>query len=297
MHSGKHIQALIFLLVLAACGQQSDPLDEEAQSVASGEGLAVTTVGRERLLSADSDTANWLSHGRTYDEQRFSPLREINTENVAELGLAWHFDVPTQRGMEATPIVVDGRMYISGSWSIVYALDAADGSELWRYDPEVPKNWVRYTCCDAVNRGVAVWGDSVFVGTLDGWLVALDAATGEPRWRVDTIERRAPYTITGAPRVIDGRVVIGNGGAEHGARGYVSAYEATSGELLWRFHTVPGNPRKGFENAAMERAAATWSGEWWSMGGGGTVWDSMAYDPELDLLYIGTGNGSPWNRG
>lgn len=198
--------------------------------------------------------------------------------------------------MEATPIVVDGRMYVSGTWSIVYALDAATGEELWRYDPEVPKPWAQYACCDVVNRGVAAWGDAVFVGTLDGYLVALDAATGEVRWRVDTIDRQPPYTITGAPRVVKGRVIIGNGGADLGVRGYVSAYDADTGELDWRFYTIPGNPADGFESEALENAADTWTGEWWQYGGGGTVWDSMAYDPELDLLYFGVGNGSPWDR-
>ena len=256
----------------------------------------MTSVTEARVVSANAEPGNWLSHGRTYDEQRFSPLAAITAENVDELGLAWYFDVPTERGMEATPVVVDGRMYVSGSWSIVYALDASTGEELWRYDPEVPKAWAQYACCDVVNRGVAVWGDSVFVGTLDGYLVAIDAATGIERWRVDTIDRKPPYTITGAPRVVKGLVLIGNGGADFGVRGYLSAYDASTGELRWRFYTVPGNPADGFESEALEQAAETWTGEWWQYGGGGTVWDSMAYDPELDLLYFGVGNGSPWNQ-
>ncbi len=280
--------------LLAACGKNADtPVVEQAASAAPA-GVGVVT--RERLLAADADAANWLTHGRTYDEQRFSPLDEIDRDNVGDLGLAWYFDVPTRRGMEATPIVVDGRMYVTGSWSIVYALDAATGRELWRYDPEVPKSWAQYACCDVVNRGVAAWGDSIFVGTLDGYLVALDMRTGDERWRVDTIDRKPPYTITGAPRVVDGLVIIGNGGADYGVRGYVSAYDADSGEMRWRFYTVPGNPENGFENDVLRAAAKTWTGEWWRYGGGGTVWDSMAYDPELDLLYVGVGNGSPWNQ-
>ncbi len=270
--------------LFAACGQQ-----EQAAQRTPG-----VTAGR--LANAASDASNWLSHGRTYDEQRFSPLDSINTENVGELGLAWYFDVPTNRGMEATPIVVDGRMYVTGSWSIVYALDAATGKELWRYDPEVPGPWAQYACCDVVNRGVAAWGNNVYVGTLDGYLVALDADTGAVQWRVDTIDRQPPYTITGAPRVINGLVIIGNGGADLGVRGYVTAYDAASGEQRWRFYTVPGNPEDGFENETLAEAAKTWNGEWWKYGGGGTVWDSMAHDPELDLLYIGVGNGSPWNQ-
>jgi quinohemoprotein ethanol dehydrogenase len=295
MKTNRLILILCSALALAsACGGDT-PTGETGTEAAAG--ARVSKVDGARILGADGEPQNWMSHGRTYDEQRFSPLKEINDGNVKDLGLAWYFDVPTFRGMEATPIVVDGRMYVTGSWSIVYALDAATGEELWRYDPQVPKSWIRYVCCDAVNRGVAVWGDSVFVGTLDGYLVSIDAATGEERWRVDTINRQPPYSITGAPRVVNGLVIIGNGGAEFaGVRGYVSAYKVDTGELAWRFYTVPGNPADGFENKALEKAAETWTGEWWKLGGGGTVWDSMAYDAELDLLYIGVGNGSPWNR-
>jgi quinohemoprotein ethanol dehydrogenase len=215
---------------------------------------------------------------------------------VAKLGLAWAYATHTTRGLQATPLVVDGRMYATGVWSVVYALDARTGKELWTYDPHVPREWGRFACCDAVNRGVAMWGDALFVGTLDGRLISLDARTGQRRWEVDTIGRTRPYTITGAPRVIKGKVLIGNGGAEYGVRGYFTAYDAKTGRRLWRFFTVPGDPAKGFEQPELEKAAKTWSGEWWRLGGGGTVWDSMAYDPELDTLYVGTGNGSPWAR-
>ena len=275
---------LLCAVVLAGCDTRPTTETETASA----------TVDHARIIAAAPE--DWLAHGRDYSEMRFSPLDSITPDNIDELGLAWYFDVPTQRGMEATPIVVDGRMYVTGSWSIVYALDAASGELLWRYDPEVPKSWAQYACCDVVNRGVAVWGNSVFVGTLDGYLVSLDADTGAVNWRVDTINRQAPYTITGAPRVIKGKVIIGNGGADLGVRGYVSAYAADTGEMAWRFHTVPGNPADGFENPALEKAAETWTGNWWEHGGGGTVWDSMAYDPQLDLLYIGVGNGSPWNQ-
>ena len=277
---------ILVISLAAACSRQEQAAEEARDD-------SVTT---ERLANAATDPANWLTHGRTYDEQRFSPLTAINTDTVNDLGLAWYFDVPTNRGMEATPIVVDGRMYVTGSWSIVYALDAATGKELWRYDPQVSRPWAQYACCDVVNRGVAAWGNNIYVGTLDGYLVALDAETGTVKWRVDTIDRQPPYTITGAPRVINGLVIIGNGGADLGVRGYVSAYDAESGEQRWRFHTVPGNPADGFENEALAEAAKTWNGEWWQYGGGGTVWDSMAYDADLDLLYIGVGNGSPWNQ-
>jgi len=253
-------------------------------------------VDEARMLAANDDTKNWLTHGRTWSEQRFVPLSDINSSNVERLGLAWYFDLPTHRGIESTPLVIDGTLFVTTSWSMVYALDARNGKEIWHYDPEVPRIWARYACCDAVNRGVAAWGNKVFVGTLDGYLVALDRKTGEVLWRVNTIDREQPYTITGAPRVIKGKVIIGNGGAEFGVRGYVSAFDAETGEQAWRFYTVPGNPADGFENEAMARAAETWTGEWWKQGGGGTVWDSMAYDPDADLLYIGVGNGSPWNR-
>ena len=277
------------LVALVACGK-SDVSGDTRGSVST------RGVSENRLLAAAADTSNWLSHGRTYNEQRFVPLNQINDDTVADLGLAWYFDIPTLRGIESTPLVIDGVMYTTGSWSIVYALDARTGEPLWVYDPQVPASWSRYACCDVVNRGVAAWGDKVFVGTLDGYLVALNASSGEVVWRVNTIDRDLPYTITGAPRVIDGKVLIGNGGAEYGVRGYITAYDADSGEEDWRFYTVPGNPEEGFENEAMRRAAETWTGEWWQYGGGGTVWDSMAYDPDLDLLYIGTGNGSPWDR-
>ncbi|HUH03330.1 MAG TPA: PQQ-dependent dehydrogenase, methanol/ethanol family, partial [Kofleriaceae bacterium] len=276
-------------LVALACTAGGDP----GPDVAAPPGA---TVDDAALVAADTRVDEWIAHGRTYDEQRYSPLDQITTANVSQLGLAWSFDPETNRGLEATPIVVDGVMYTTGSWSVVFALDAATGELRWQYDPKVDKAVGRYACCDVVNRGVAVYRGRVYVGVLDGRLVALDAATGSEVWSVQTTPQSEPYTITGAPRIVKGRVLIGNGGAEYGVRGYLSAYDTATGEMVWRFYTVPGNPADGFESAAMERAAATWTGEWWTMGGGGTVWDSMAYDPVLDLLYVGTGNGSPWNR-
>ena len=282
--------AFLAAVSLPACESEVVVVEDAAQTAAG------SSVTEARLLSAGSDTANWMTHGRTYDEQRFSPLNEVNSDNVAELGLAWYFDIPTHRGIEFTPLVIDGVMYVTGSWSKVFALDAKTGEQIWAYDPEVPKIWAKYACCDVVNRGVAAWGNKVYVGTIDGYLVSLHAADGKVAWRVNTIDRDWPYTITGAPRIVKGNVLIGNGGAEMGVRGYITAYDAESGKQNWRFHTVPGNPKDGFENEAMAMAAETWTGEWWQYGGGGTVWDSMAYDAELDILYIGVGNGSPWNR-
>ena len=246
------------------------------------------------LRTADADTANWLTHGRTYQEQRHSPLRQINDTSVAGLGLAWSVDLQTLHGVEATPVVKDGVMYVTSAWSVVYAVDARTGAVLWRHDPAVPKAHAKYVCCGVVNRGVALYRGRVYVGTIDGRLVALDERTGTPVWTVQTTPRDAPYAITGAPRIAAGRVIIGNAGSEYAVRGYVSAYDAMSGELAWRTHMVPGDPAKGFESEAMRRAATTWSGDWWKGGGGGSPWDPIVYDPELDLVYVGTANPNPW---
>lgn len=255
------------------------------------------TVNQQRLLNATEDGANWLTHGRDWQESRFSPLQQINTRNISELGLAWYVDLPDTRGLQATPLVADGTLYMTGNWSVARAYDAGTGDLLWEYDPGVDRERAKLFCCGVVNRGVALWEDMVILGTLDGYLVAVDRATGTERWRTLTIDQSKNYSITGAPRVVaNGVVIIGNGGSEYGVRGYVSGYDAQTGEQLWRFYTVPGDPAAGFETAQMEQAADTWTGEWWTMGGGGTVWDSLAYDPELDLLYVGVGNGAPHNR-
>ena len=282
--------AAVILTGLLGC---QSPAHGPAEAQNEGAGA----VDAERLVAAEAEPQSWMSYGRTYSEQRFSPLGQVNEKTVGELGLAWSFDLGTKRGVEATSIVVDGVMYTTSSWSIVHALDARTGKSLWRYDPGVAKDKAKHACCDVVNRGVAVWQGQVFVGALDGRLIALDAATGLVNWETETVDAALPYTITGAPRVIRGKVLIGNGGAEFGVRGFLSAYDAGTGDMIWRFYTVPGNPELGFENDAMAMAAKTWNGKWWELGGGGgTVWDAMAYDPELDLLYIGVGNGTPWNQ-
>ena len=272
-----------------------------SETIESRSLYAETTPEQElqtRLIHAQAKADNWLLHGRTYSEERFSPLTQINHKNVSTLGLAWLFDMNTVRGLEATPIVRNGVLFTTGTWSVVYAIDAKTGKLLWQYDPEVPRSWSRKGCCDVVNRGVAVWADRIFLGTFDGRLISLDSKTGKLLWEVNTIDRTKPATITGAPRVVNGKVIIGNGGAEFGVRGYVSAYDAMSGELVWRIYTVPGSPDGPHEQPELEIAAKTWSktGEWLDTGGGGTVWDSMAFDPELNLLYIGTGNGAPHAR-
>ncbi|MGZ3245564.1 MAG: PQQ-dependent dehydrogenase, methanol/ethanol family [Croceibacterium sp.] len=258
-------------------------------------------IDQARLLGADKDLDNWLEYGRTYAEQRYSPLTQVNDGNVARLGLAFSVPLDTRRGQEATPIVVDGVMYFSTAWSKVMAVDAATGQVLWKYDPKPVGAQGAEACCDVVNRGVAVWNGKVYVGTIDARLVALDAATGKPVWDVQTADISKPYTITMAPRVVKGKVIIGNSGAELGVRGYVSAYDAESGKLVWRFYTVPPNPAAGPDHAASDDvwagpAGKTWAGKWWEMGGGGTVWDSVVYDPEFDQLLVGVGNGSPWNH-
>ena len=266
-------------------------------SSCAGEDEKFADIDGNRINQAESEPGNWLAHGRTYSEQRHSPLNQITTENVANLKLEWFFDTGTNRGHEASPIVVDNTMFFTAPWSVVFAVDAVTGIEKWKYDPKVDKAWGINACCDVVNRGVAVWKGKVYVGTIDGRLEALDAKTGEVIWSQLTIDKTRPYTITAAPRIVNDKVIIGNGGAEFGVRGYITAYHSETGKELWRFYTVPGNPDEEFENDAMKMAADTWSGgKWWEIGGGGTVWDSMAYDPDLNLLYIGTGNGSPWNR-
>lgn len=288
----------VWAVLAAGCSKKSPESGESnTESIAHSRPEAIAAaVDQTRLVTADVDTANWLSHGRTYSEQRFSPLSSITPDNVGTLGLAWSAPLETFRGIEATPLVVDGVMYTTGSWSVVFALDAKTGEKLWKYDPQVPREKAVHACCDVVNRGVAVYEGKVYVGTIDGRLVALDAGSGEEIWSTRTFDIKEPRAITGAPRVVKGKVVIGHGGGEYGVRGFVAAYDVNSGEQVWKFYTVPGNPADGFENDTMKMAAGTWTGEWWKLGGGGTVWDSMAYDPELDLLYIGVGNGSPWNR-
>jgi quinohemoprotein ethanol dehydrogenase len=271
------------------------------QSIGQPAAAPGANVDGAKIANADADPGEWLSHGRTYSEQRFSPLDKINTTNVKNLGVAWEYRTYSVRGLEATPIVSDGVMFITLPWSKVIALDAKSGKELWQYDPKVPGATGRFACCDVVNRGVALWKGAVYVGTLDGRLIKLDSKTGKMLWTVDTVENHAhTYTITGAPRVFDGLVVIGNGGAEYDSRGYISAFDANTGKKVWRFHVVPGDPSKPQENAALTAALKTWDTtgkyKFWKIGGGGAPWNSMAYDPQLDLVYFGTGNGNPWNR-
>lgn len=284
MKINKLVLALAFAAALAGC-----------QKPPGSKG-----VDGARIEAAEKN-GEWLSYGRTYSEQRFSPLTKINDKNVGELGLAWFHEFDTDRGQEATPIMVDGVLYTTTAWSKVYAFDAKTGALKWSFDPKIDGSKGFDACCDVVNRGVAAWGGKIYVGTLDGRLIALDGQTGKQVWSAQTTDNSQPYTITGAPRVIKGKVLIGNGGAEYGVRGYLSAYDAETGKLAWRFFTTP-NPEGKPDGAASdkimaEKAAGTWFGEGWKKtGGGGTMWDAMAYDPALDIMYVGVGNGSPWNH-
>jgi quinohemoprotein ethanol dehydrogenase len=256
-------------------------------------------IDQERVMNIATD--DWVSLGGNYKQQHFSYLDQINADNVKDLGFAWEYDARSTigrvpRGLEATPFVVDGIMYTSGAWGFVYAINAKTGEEIWKYDPRVDASYNRRVCCDVVNRGVAVWKGKVYVGTLDGYMVCLDAVNGNELWRVDTFtDRTVSYTITGPPQVAGDVVIIGNSGAEFGVRGYITAYDLETGEERWRFFIVPGDPKKGFEHEELEMASKTWDPDSnWEAGGGGTVWGQSAYDPDLNLLYIGTGNSSPY---
>ncbi len=276
------------LLCLSAC----------ALALAAGGAAAKGTAQVDSARIAAPEPGNWLTTGHSYNEQRYSSLDKVNDGNVASLGLAWTYKLDVDRGTEATPLVVDGVMYTTGAFSFVYALDARSGKLLWKYDPKVPRAKAANACCDVVNRGVALRKGKVYFGSFDGRLIALDAKSGRKVWETDTVpQHNRSYSITGAPLIVKDKVIIGNGGAEFGVRGYVSAYDAETGKLAWRFYTVPGDPKQPPENKAMELARKTWSGDkYFAEGGGGTVWNTFAYDPELNLLYFGTGNGVEWNR-
>ena len=283
--------------VLAACLGSAAALaqaDPAAQAAA-----AVQRVDGAFIRANAAKTPDWPTVGVDYAETRYSRLDQINASNVKDLGLAWSYNLESTRGVEATPVVVDGIMYVSASWSVVHAIDTRTGNRIWTYDPQIDRSTGFKGCCDVVNRGVALWKGKVYVGAWDGRLIALDAATGKEVWHKNTFEgQKGSLTITGAPRVFKGKVIIGNGGAEYGVRGYITAYDAETGEQKWRWFSVPGDPSKPFEDESMKRAARTWdpSGKWWEAGGGGTMWDSMTFDAELNTMYVGTGNGSPWSH-
>jgi quinohemoprotein ethanol dehydrogenase len=273
---GNRAVLLVVMAASMASAQKSKPVDDSTLRTAAPE--------------------EWLTYGRDYAETHFSPLKQINASNIKQLGLTKVWPTRALGAMEATPLVSNGILYGTLSYGAVFAFDLYTGERIWEWDAKVPFEVQQRACCGVVNRGVALYEGRVYVGALDGRLVALDAKTGKVDWQVQTTPPEEWYTSTGAPRVIKGKVIIGNGGAEFAVRGFVSAYDAATGKLVWRFYTVPGDPSLPFENPALAAAAKTWNGEWWKKGGGGTVWDSMAYDPEADLMYVGTGNGGPWNR-
>ncbi len=249
------------------------------------------------LKNAAKNGDEWLTYGRDYAETHYSPLKQIDTTNVSRLGLAWSWETESPAGgrIEATPLVSGGVSYGSLAWDVLFAVDARTGKFKWRWDPEIPREHISQLCCGPVNRGVALYNGKVYAGLLDGRLVALNQETGKLLWQVQTTTDPGAI-ITGAVRVVKGKVIVGNSGAEQAVRGYFTAYDAETGKLAWRFYTVPGDPSKPFEHPDLAAAAKTWTGEWWKMGGGGTTWDAMAYDPEADLLYVGTGNGGPWSH-
>ena len=288
---GRMLWLLAACLGSAAAFAQTDPAAQAA--------AAVQRVDGAFIRANAAKTPDWPTTGVDYAETRYSRLDQINAANVKDLGLAWSYNLESTRGVEATPVVVDGIMYVSASWSVVHAIDTRTGNRIWTYDPQIDRSTGFKGCCDVVNRGVALWKGKVFVGAWDGRLIALDAATGKEVWHKNTFEgQKGSLTITGAPRVFKGKVIIGNGGAEYGVRGYITAYDAETGEQKWRWFSVPGDPSKPFEDESMNRAARTWdpSGKWWEAGGGGTMWDSMTFDAELNTMYVGTGNGSPWSH-
>lgn len=288
---GRMAWMLAACLGSAAALAQADPAAQAA--------AAVQRVDGAFIRANAAKTPDWPTIGVDYAETRYSRLDQINAANVKDLGLAWSYNLESMRGVEATPVVVDGIMYVSASWSVVHAIDTRTGNRIWTYDPQIDRSTGFKGCCDVVNRGVALWKGKVYVGAWDGRLIALDAATGKEVWHKNTFEgQKGSLTITGAPRVFKGKVIIGNGGAEYGVRGYITAYDAETGEQKWRWFSVPGDPSKPFEDESMKRAARTWdpSGKWWEAGGGGTMWDSMTFDAELNTMYVGTGNGSPWSH-
>jgi quinohemoprotein ethanol dehydrogenase len=259
-------------------------------------------VTAKRLVKANSEPGQWMTYGGTYSEQRFSQLNQITSSNVGTLGLAWYGDYETNQDQHGSPLYIDGVIYVSTSRNVVQAFDAKSGKLLWTYNPSIHGERLRYNV-GLVNRGIAAWNGKIIMGTLDARLVAIDAKTGKEVWSTDTVPDSLglgpmgkQYSITMAPRVAKGKVFIGASGGEYGVRGWIAAFDAETGKEVWRFWTVPGDPAKGFETKALEKASKTWSGDWWKVaGGGGTVWDAAVYDPVTDLLYFGTGNASPWN--
>jgi quinohemoprotein ethanol dehydrogenase len=277
---------------LVACTTEQDV----ETAAAPGSHTANVTLVDDAAMADESAGENWLAYGRTYSEQRFSPLDQINAGNVSGLGVDWYMDLRNARGLVSTPLVVDGVMYFVESMNRIRAVNATSGDEIWMFDPRVADHSDMRVGWEH-NRGIGIWKDKVYQATWDGRLIAIDRATGEQAWSERIYDAGMPLYNTGAPKIFKGKVMIGSGGTEAGPnRGYVTAYDAETGEHAWRFYIVPGNPADGFENDAMKMAAETWTGEWWKFGGGGNAWHGFTYDADLDVLYVGTGNGAPWNQ-
>lgn len=275
------LYAFLLILFQSSCSRPEQPIivDDEA-------------------ISNEEQVSDWLAYGRTHSERRFSPIADVNVDNVHDLKVDWYMDLPNDVGLVSTPLVVDGILYFTGTMNVVRAVDAVSGELLWTFDPEVGNQIRGKKQAGFVhNRGLSFYKGKVFGATWDGRLFALDSKSGEKLWMVQTFDPDRALYITGAPKAFKDKVLIGNGGTENGpSRGFVTAFDAETGKEAWRFYIVPGNPADGFENEAMEMAAETWKGEWWKHGGGGNAWHGFTYDPEFDALYIGTGNGSPWNQ-
>lgn len=293
--------ALAMGLLLSVAIVAGGAMSESAAAASPERAALAANVTAKRLVNAAREPGQWMTYGGTYSEQRFSSLKQINSSNVGRLGLKWYADYETNQDQHGSPLYIDGVIYVSTARDVLYAFDAKTGKQLWKYNPMIHGERLRYNV-GLVNRGIAAWRGKIYMGTLDARLVAVDAKTGKQVWSTDTVpaslglgDMTNRYAITMAPRVAKGKVFIGASGGEFGVRGFIAAYDAETGKEVWRFWTVPGNPAKGFENKALARAAKTWSGDWWKFGGGGTVWDSAVYDPVTDLLYFGTGNATPWN--
>ena len=278
------ILALALGIVTIAAAQQAPPtvVDDE--------------ILKKAGTPADPLPGSWLSYGRSQNETRYSPLTQIDTSNVSRLGLAWSYVLGAGgSNQEGTPLVWNNTLYGITNWSVVYALDARSGKELWRWDPEVNQTAVRpKICCGIVNRGLALYKGMIIAPAIDGRLFALDALTGKPVWETRVAYPQDFYTVTMAPRIANGKVIVGASGGDRTTRGFFDAYDAATGHRAWRFYTVPGDPSKPYENDAMRAAAKTWGGDFYTKGGGGAVWDGIAYDPETNLVYVGTGNAQPW---
>ncbi|WP_201768820.1 PQQ-binding-like beta-propeller repeat protein [Hyphomicrobium nitrativorans] len=266
--------------------------------IGSSNGAWAETIVDDAALTDPNQTDNWLAYGRDHSEQRFSPLTQITADNVGKLGLTWSLPLPEDGALVATPLVVDGIMYFTGSYSKTRAVDTKTGKLIWEYDPETLKHaGDRARMMWSWSRGATFYKGKVIIATADGRLIALDSKTGLPIWTTQTFDPSIPLHITGAPKAFRDLVLIGNGGSEQGGgRGFITAYHVETGKEAWKFYIVPGNPADGFEDEAQKMAAETWTGEWWKLGGGGQTWNGVTYDAEYDQILVGTGNGGPWNH-